>query len=112
MNYHDYDDPKPLDVKQPKDLTPPDLRPIDIHTVEVPKPPPPEVDTGGFWFRVSVWWNILTKGAEWELNELNKGSSPKLIPAIVAVVTGNWKQIGIGLAVVAILIIALIIFSK
>lgn len=106
MNWHDIDDPKPIKVKEPKDIEPPDLRPIDIEPVDVRKPDPPQMG-GGFWFRLNVWWNILTKGADYELNELNKGEPPRLVPALINILSGNWKQIAIGICALIVIIVAM-----
>jgi len=99
--------PDPIKVKEPKDIPPIELK-DKPERVNVEKPPPPTLSTGGFWFRFNVWWNILTKGADYELQELNKGEAPKLIPAIINILSGNWKQIAIGVGVLIVIITAII----
>ena len=99
--------PEKIPVKEPKDLTPPELKPFEIKKVEVPPPPP-------LHLKVS-WLEILTglfrKSAEDDLNELNKGGRSQYLPILLASLKQNWTAVAIGLGVIILAYLGFRIFG-
>ena len=87
--------PEKIPVKTPKDLKA-DLKPLDIHRVEVPKPPPPQVKVS--WLELLL--GLFRKSAEDDLNELNKGGHSQYLPLLLAGLKQNWTTVGIILGVI------------
>ena len=83
--------PKKLTVKEPKDLTPPELKPFEIRRVEVPEKPTLNVKVS--WLEILS--GLFRKSAEDDLNELNKGGRSQYLPLLLASLQQNWTTVAV-----------------